>query len=540
MNAAAPTAVAAASPFVVLPLASVTASKTNPRKRFDETALRELAESVKAHGIIQPVLARPLAKGYEIVAGERRLRAARLAGLVEIPAIVRELSDTQTLELQVIENLQREDLHELEEAEGYEALLKCKKSDDGKVYDVDAIAAKVGKSRSYVYQRLKLLALCPEARKAFFDGQFPAAIALPLARISPESEQKRFLKAFDQRAKHGGMSFRDALDLIHREFMLALKDAPFDPKDATLVPQAGSCTDCPKRTGNQPELFPDVTSTDVCSDPRCFQAKKAAHVTIVTAKAEATGQKVISGKAAQELTNNYNDEISSGDYIEPNQKCWDDAKQRTYKAILGKDAPTPTIIVHPRTGDALEAWPRKEIAPILKEKGIGARRTESDTKARAQQKAQKQKAVLERQARRAVFDQVHVAIAGMTPQLALVIARWAYDTSGFEAKRALVVLWGWVDAESTKEVGWEELRRTRAKLDALTPAELTRFLVDCATIDEANGEAPAELLNAAATALGLDAKAIAAAAIKVAKAELPATAKPKPKKAKAAKAKKAA
>src|SRR5689334_19780351 len=172
----------AAGPGPRIALAAITASKTNPRKRFDQAALDELADSIKRHDVLQPILLRPNGgpDTYELVAGERRFRAAKAAGLVDIPATVRVLSDAEVLEIQVVENLQRSDLHELEEAEGYEQLLKCSHP-NGERYTVDEIAAKVGKSRSYVFARLKLCALCPEARKAFYAGELDASRALLIA-----------------------------------------------------------------------------------------------------------------------------------------------------------------------------------------------------------------------------------------------------------------------------------------------------------------------------------------------------------------------
>jgi ParB/RepB/Spo0J family partition protein len=135
-----------------VPLAKITPSTTNPRKSFPKDKLDELTDSVKRLGVLQPILLRPLNGGgtYELVAGERRYRASKAAGLTDIPATVRELTDAEVLEIQVVENLQRSDLHELEEAEGYEKLLKCAHP-SGEKYTVDEIAAKVGKSRSYVF-----------------------------------------------------------------------------------------------------------------------------------------------------------------------------------------------------------------------------------------------------------------------------------------------------------------------------------------------------------------------------------------------------
>jgi ParB family chromosome partitioning protein len=111
-----------------IPLKQIQESKTNPRRQFDETKLAELADNVRQHGVLQPVLVRPLPDGdagvYELVAGARRFRASKLAGKNSIPATIRELTDTQCLELQLIENLQRTDVHELDEARGYAALIE--------------------------------------------------------------------------------------------------------------------------------------------------------------------------------------------------------------------------------------------------------------------------------------------------------------------------------------------------------------------------------------------------------------------------------
>ena len=110
-----------------LPLSEIIPNKDQPRKTFDETSLAELAESIKQHGVLQPLLVRPLpGGGYQLVAGERRWRASRMAGVREVPVVVKELTDTETMEIAIIENLQREDLNPIEEAEGLQALVdKC-------------------------------------------------------------------------------------------------------------------------------------------------------------------------------------------------------------------------------------------------------------------------------------------------------------------------------------------------------------------------------------------------------------------------------
>ena len=160
-------------------------SPTNPRREAKD--LEELTESVRQHGVLQPILVRPFGTvGFEIVAGHRRFAAAKAADLHEIPAIVRAMDDKAALELQVIENLERSDLHPLEEARGYERLITVHK------YDVVRIAAKIGRSVPYVYDRVKLLKLIKPLAMLFLEEKITAGHAIILARLKP-ADQKRLL-----------------------------------------------------------------------------------------------------------------------------------------------------------------------------------------------------------------------------------------------------------------------------------------------------------------------------------------------------------
>ena len=158
-----------------LPINDIIPNRDQPRKTFDETALEELAQSISQHGVLQPLLVRPLPSGgYQLVAGERRWRAARIAKLTEVPVIVKELSDTEAMELAIIENLQREDLNPIEEAEGLQALVdKCG-------YTQDEVAASVGKSRPAITNSLRLLRLPEEVRDMTKNGDITAGHARAL------------------------------------------------------------------------------------------------------------------------------------------------------------------------------------------------------------------------------------------------------------------------------------------------------------------------------------------------------------------------
>lgn len=177
--------------MLTIPLSQISLSKTNPRRRRDEKLDAELAENVKRLGVLQPVLVRPVfgstpknGTPYELVAGSRRFAAAKAAGLTEIPAISRELSDVEALEVQVVENLQRADVHPLEEAEGYRQL----SAKPG--YDVATVAERVGRSAKYVYDRMKLLALTKEAKHLFLDDRITAGHAILLARLKPVDQAR--------------------------------------------------------------------------------------------------------------------------------------------------------------------------------------------------------------------------------------------------------------------------------------------------------------------------------------------------------------
>lgn len=158
-----------------LPINEIIPNRDQPRKTFDEAALEELAQSIKQHGVLQPLLVRPIPSGgYQLVAGERRWRACRMAGLNKVPVVIKELTDTETMEIAIIENLQREDLNPIEEAEGLQALIdKCG-------YTQEEVAVSVGKSRPAIANSLRLLRLPQEVRDMTKNGEISAGHARAL------------------------------------------------------------------------------------------------------------------------------------------------------------------------------------------------------------------------------------------------------------------------------------------------------------------------------------------------------------------------
>lgn len=169
------------SKAVSLPLSEIEPNRGQPRKDFDEAALAELADSIAQHGVLQPLLVRPVAGGgYQLVAGERRWRASRLAGLREVPVVIREMTDAEMMELALIENLQREDLNAVEEAEGYRVLMET--------YGLtqEEAAKRVGKSRPAVANALRLLTLPDNVKEYLREGKLSAGHAKALLSFTEE------------------------------------------------------------------------------------------------------------------------------------------------------------------------------------------------------------------------------------------------------------------------------------------------------------------------------------------------------------------
>ena len=168
---------------VMLKISEIEPNRSQPRKDFDENSLSELAQSISQHGLLQPLLVRPLPiGGYQIVAGERRYRACRMAGLTEVPVTIRELSDTETMELALIENLQREDLSPIEEALGYKALI------DEHGFSQEEVATSVGKSRPAIANSLRILKLPDSVLEYVKQDKISAGHARALLMLDNEED----------------------------------------------------------------------------------------------------------------------------------------------------------------------------------------------------------------------------------------------------------------------------------------------------------------------------------------------------------------
>ena len=376
--------------FAHIPLAHIVTSPTNPRKTFHPERLTELAASIAESGVHQPVLVRPLPAArvadtahleprptHELVSGERRVRACILAGLDSVPAMVRPLTDDQVLEVQLVENLQRDDLAPLEEAEGYDHLMHAHTPP----LNADEVGAKIGKSRSYVYARLKLLDLGSEGREALRSGRLDFSRALLVARI-PDTELQAKALASVLRPPHlysedaEPMSVRETARHIQQHFMLRLREAKFKLDDAALVPSAGSCRSCPKRTGANPDLFADVDGADVCTHPPCYQAKEQAHSQAQLAQAQANGQTIITGREAKELMpHSWVDHVEG--YLRLDDASDSPEKGKPLRSLIGaqmdKAGVLPVLVANPhKDGELVAVLPRETVSELLRAKGYEA------------------------------------------------------------------------------------------------------------------------------------------------------------------------
>ena len=219
-----------------LPISQVESCSSQPRKHFDEASLAELAASIQEHGIIQPLTVRKLASGYyQIIAGERRWRAARIAGLQEVPVIVMEADDRKAAELAMIENLQREDLNPMEEAAGFQSLIETYHMTQ------EEAATRVGKSRSAVTNALRLLSLTPSVRKLVEEGKLSAGHARALLPLSPAVQESAAAAVVS-----GGLSVRQTEALAKR---LSAEKKPEKPAPTGVDYTAEAQKDLSSRLG---------------------------------------------------------------------------------------------------------------------------------------------------------------------------------------------------------------------------------------------------------------------------------------------------
>lgn len=289
--------------FVDVATDDIVESATNMHREPDE----DLVRSITKHGVIEPILVRPInavlvtesgggqrSAHFEIVHGERRWKGNRTAGHATIIAELRELTDDEALDLQVEENLQRADLTPLQEA-------FCFANYQRRGLDAPAIAARVSKGERYIAQRLKLLELTEDEKEALAKGRIQLGTALELACLPRALDPAARAEALPLVSNpENVLTVKEARARLTRRFYLVMAQAPFDLADATLVAQAGACTACPKRTSTQMALtIEGLDESDRCGDPACWKAKSEADWQRRADAARAAGVRVLDTKAAK-------------------------------------------------------------------------------------------------------------------------------------------------------------------------------------------------------------------------------------------------
>lgn len=465
-----------------IPLNQIRESRSNPRRAFDEAKLRELAANIRLHGVLQAILVRPAPDGaegtYELVAGARRFRASRLASKDTIPATVRNLTDAECREIQLIENLQRADIHELDEGIGYRALMELKPD----FYTVETIAAQVAKSPSYVKGRTSLTDLIPAMQTAFYEGKLTVAHALEIARLQPADQERALMECFpghrstasilkDRKAE--AMTVKQLRDWIEREIHLDLKNAPFDANDANLLSAAGPCSSCPKRTGNNPLLFPEVRNKSVCTDPACYQAKIQALVQARLEPLVKEGQKPVQISSAPywQVRSKSSDMLYEGQYrrVEREGEC-----PHTQAAVIvdGREAGTVLHICAEENCKTHRQFSRYEISPQEREqrrKLVLAIRVQKESRSRILQ-AVRQK--LPGELARADFE---------------MVALDYFRRLGHDNHHRLFQVYGWEEKKTKTSWGGTSVdheKLAEAQIQAMTTADLNRFLVSCALVPD--------------------------------------------------------
>jgi ParB family chromosome partitioning protein len=465
-----------------IPIATIRESKTNPRRFFDEAKLAELADNIRQHGVLQPILLRPLPEGeagtYELVAGARRYRASKLAKRESIPATVRELTDAQALELQVIENVQRVDVHPLDEGQGYAALIELQPY----TYTVESIASRVGKSPAYVNGRLRLIQLVPEAKQAFYEDKLTVAHAFEIARLQPNDQRRALQECFPQYRnaaailkdkKAEATTVRELRAWIEREIHLDLTNAPFDTQDETLLPKAGACARCPKRTGSNPLLFPEVRQKSICTDRECYRAKVEALVQIQVKPLEEKGEKPlrVSQAPAWQANGHAKDVLFEGQYRKAKAKgeC-----PNTKAAVLidGKGAGGIFYLCQTEKCDVHNRVTRYEPTP--------------------QEQAQRKKEALaervEKLSRVRILEAIRKKLPDALARPDLEMAALDYFRRlGHDNHRRLCKVYGWEEKKSKTSWGAETVdyeKIAAAAVQAMTHADLHRFLVVCALVSD--------------------------------------------------------
>jgi hypothetical protein len=435
-----------------------------------------------------------------------------------MPMLVRELSDDAVLEMQLVENIEREDLDPMEEAEGFELLR-------GKLgYSVEQIAERIGRGKgaSYVYKTLKLCALTPASREAMYDGTLGRSTGLLVARYQPEQQAEvvEFIKGLARGSEPA--PFRDVQPQLARHFHLVLEDAPWDLNDGLLVAIAGACSACPKRSGNQGDIFGDAGAADSCTDAICFDSKRLAHVEGVKAQAAKDGFKLLDDdecRRAKYYPGNYIIGYTDVDDTAYTEKGNDGTERVVTFAdalrAMGKKAPKPRILIDPHTSQPIKVI-SNELALELRPKDEDDDQPATRRRGRAgddeiDDRTPEEKALGQSDVRRAVLLRMFEAVRSTPRTMAEMqaVALHLYLSAFNDGLDQLDKYLGW-ETELIAAQDHEVPALVKAKIDAMVPEQLDQFIAMVTIeVDFAGYDAPGSAARVAlATRYGIDVLAV--------------------------------
>ena len=348
--------------FQHLKLSDIQPDPNQPRKHFDPVKLAELTASIAERGVDTPILVCPLvgkSGRYRLVCGERRWRASKEAGKKTIPALIRHFTEAQILETQLVENTQRDDMEPMEEAQAFDTL----RAKHG--YSVDELVIKSGKSEKLVRQRLRLIHLPLAAQQALDEGRMRLGVANAIMWIDNEYDRAAATHCIlTETWRELALDVHKAQEYIRREFLLQLSKAPFNTKDAKLLPTAGSCLTCPKRSGATAALFEDENLKDSCLDRACFQKKMELHRGQQVEKQAAKYPVLNEDTTAKLFQYGENSVSSASGYVDLTEKVYQDKQNRTWQQLVGADAPIQVAVN--QSGKAFHVLPRTEAVKLAK------------------------------------------------------------------------------------------------------------------------------------------------------------------------------
>lgn len=391
---------------VSLALDAIAPSKFNPRKTMK--GMEELADSIRRKGVLSPILVRPLprtgqgiplgkkdkpAPAYELVYGERRWRASQMAGRDTIPAIVRDYSDKDVLEIQVVENDQRQDPDPLDQAHGYRRMM------DEAGYTVTSLAEKIGRSESYVYARLQLTKLTKKWQDMLGAGDIQLAHGELVARLPEKDQDELHQDLFRYRREDQAISVTDLRRSIENSYIRDVTKAVWlkhEKEYGSFLSGASGCVQCPKRSGFQSNLFPDINAKrDICLDRGCFDKKQQAYVQLQVTRLANNGEKPV--QVSMNWSSPAKGVLKHGDFEIVSKK---DAK--TAKGVVPAvvyDGNEVGSIVYVKVHEKLKANASRSATPDYAE----------------QNRKQREKEELHRKIGRAAVIQALDTVAGPTP-----------------------------------------------------------------------------------------------------------------------------